>query len=231
MSDMREKFEAWALTQGWNTVDIGRRRHKEPDHYFEPVLHDDWKVWQAAWNARADAGTVENLKQALRDILHWTKEYSPSSMVAISAICELTLGESPNLHIKAAAKSLKRVTEKKVSVAPQPHALADEAIWLIWSNEHTGWWNPECIGYTSDINQAGHYTYQQAVDICGSEYPHGSDGVPDEIMVLSPKGRAALRQSRERDLRLIEFTRQSLGMSGDACTKADILQAFEERDR
>ena len=35
----------------------------------------------------------------------------------------------------------------------------------IWSFEHDQWWNPNSNGYTSDIDEAGEYTFDEAVEI------------------------------------------------------------------
>lgn len=37
---------------------------------------------------------------------------------------------------------------------------------LIWSNEHEGWWRPNRQGYTAHKHQAGFYTFDEAVNIC-----------------------------------------------------------------
>lgn len=39
-------------------------------------------------------------------------------------------------------------------------------VYLIWSNEHLGWWKPGKNGYTRDLSKAGHYSYHQAIEIC-----------------------------------------------------------------
>lgn len=40
--------------------------------------------------------------------------------------------------------------------------------YLIWSNEHNSWWKWHKRGYTTDIDQAGHYTKEAAVEICNT---------------------------------------------------------------
>jgi hypothetical protein len=37
---------------------------------------------------------------------------------------------------------------------------------LIWSFEHGQWWRDNCDGYTSDIEDAGRYSLQKAVQLC-----------------------------------------------------------------
>jgi hypothetical protein len=36
--------------------------------------------------------------------------------------------------------------------------------YLIWSHEHSGWWRPGGLGYSSDIDSAGRFT--RTLDIC-----------------------------------------------------------------
>jgi hypothetical protein len=38
--------------------------------------------------------------------------------------------------------------------------------WLIWSNEHKAWWKPGSSGYTNIARDAGHYSFEQARQIC-----------------------------------------------------------------
>jgi hypothetical protein len=54
--------------------------------------------------------------------------------------------------------------------------------WLIWSNEHSAWWGPECRGYPRDIASAGKYTLEHAINICTSRtWTYGQ--VPPETMI------------------------------------------------
>jgi len=41
----------------------------------------------------------------------------------------------------------------------------ENTLWLIWSNEHRGWWKPRSSGYTNDRDDAGVYTYEEALEI------------------------------------------------------------------
>jgi len=43
--------------------------------------------------------------------------------------------------------------------------------YLIWSNEHGAWWGPARTGYVQRIENAGHYTYDQALEICTEAMP------------------------------------------------------------
>jgi len=40
-----------------------------------------------------------------------------------------------------------------------------EDIYLIWSNEHAGWWGPGGAGYTRKLSQAGRYSQTEALRI------------------------------------------------------------------
>ena len=59
-------------------------------------------------------------------------------------------------------------------------------MYLIWSNEHGGWWRPAEIGYTTELGEAGRYTEERADDIV-SEAGDGPSGEPNEVMVVAPK--------------------------------------------
>ena len=56
--------------------------------------------------------------------------------------------------------------------------------YLIWSNEHRGWWLPNSNGYTADIKLAGIYCRDEALDIVrdATRFQWG-DGVPNELPV------------------------------------------------
>lgn len=67
----------------------------------------------------------------------------------------------------------------------QRRGLVD-TLYYIWSLEHEAWWRPERNGYTTDVNEAGLYTREQAADITldvippGTEIavPQGSENMP-----------------------------------------------------
>ena len=48
---------------------------------------------------------------------------------------------------------------------------ASEDQYLIWSNEHRGWWRAGRCGYTPGLMDAGRYTRDQAIEICGDAIP------------------------------------------------------------
>ncbi len=61
-----------------------------------------------------------------------------------------------------------------------------ETLWLIWSGEHKGWWNPERHGYTKSRKDAGLYAFDEACHICASANAHRKDDEePFETMVLA----------------------------------------------
>lgn len=57
--------------------------------------------------------------------------------------------------------------------------------YLIWSNEHLGWWKPGEWGYTTATHKAGRYSKARAEQIVAKAniVPHDP---PNEIMVLAP---------------------------------------------
>jgi hypothetical protein len=44
-------------------------------------------------------------------------------------------------------------------------------LYLIWSNEHGGWWKPGCHGYTKGLTEAGRFSRGQALGICRDSIP------------------------------------------------------------
>ena len=57
--------------------------------------------------------------------------------------------------------------------------------WLIWSNEHRGWWRPGHQGYTENRNEAGRYAFEEACTIVEGANKYLSAGeVPHEAMIL-----------------------------------------------
>ena len=67
--------------------------------------------------------------------------------------------------------------------------------YLIWSNEHQLWWRPNSRGYTSDLDQAGRYTRDEAIVISVTAHDGWGDGekVPDEIPVREEDALACQR--------------------------------------
>lgn len=63
--------------------------------------------------------------------------------------------------------------------------------WLIWSNEHQGWWRPQQCGYTDHKELAGRYPFEEAMEICINankhiEWEHTPDEkvpIPNEAMI------------------------------------------------
>jgi hypothetical protein len=47
----------------------------------------------------------------------------------------------------------------------------DTARYLVWSNEHRGWWRAGNHGYSTSLPKAGRYPRQEAIDICRRALP------------------------------------------------------------
>ena len=59
-------------------------------------------------------------------------------------------------------------------------AIGPEGLYVIWSNDHRGWWKPNEGGYTRDFFEAGLYSRQVALSLCiGAR--RVKDGIPDEL--------------------------------------------------
>lgn len=53
--------------------------------------------------------------------------------------------------------------------------------WLIWSNEHHAWWAADRCGYRKSPDDAGRYTFDDAMSIC--RVRSWTNGVPPETMI------------------------------------------------
>jgi hypothetical protein len=45
---------------------------------------------------------------------------------------------------------------------------------IIWSEEHKGYWKPNSMGYTNTIENAGRYDVDEAIQICAGANAYGS---------------------------------------------------------
>jgi hypothetical protein len=60
--------------------------------------------------------------------------------------------------------------------------MSDE--YLIWSNEHRGWWKAGECGYGAGLLDAGHYSRERALQICRTAVPTAAHiGMISEIPV------------------------------------------------
>jgi hypothetical protein len=57
--------------------------------------------------------------------------------------------------------------------------------YLIWSNEHRGWWKPNHHGYTTRADKAGQFSFEEAKQICDNANRYTRLG-QNEIMVEAP---------------------------------------------
>lgn len=70
--------------------------------------------------------------------------------------------------------------------------------WVIWSEEHGGWWMAGSLGYTQSLRRAGRYTEKQAKLIENTANRYLPEGRVNEVAMPDPwKG----RQADERDRR------------------------------
>lgn len=78
-------------------------------------------------------------------------------------------------------------TDPRVEFVPRP---TDEDLWVIWSHEHLAWWRPNQQGYTEDLELAGRYTKQAAMEIVTGTLPYGIEvPVPARSAELSGTSR------------------------------------------
>jgi len=59
--------------------------------------------------------------------------------------------------------------------------------WLIWSNKHDAWWNPDRNGYTPHVDRAGRYSLDEAAEICNkANLFRRETEEPNETMLPEP---------------------------------------------
>jgi hypothetical protein len=56
-------------------------------------------------------------------------------------------------------------------------------MYVIWSNEHKGWWRQNRLGYTKSIAEAGVYSRDDAVEITEQATWEWSGPTPNELPV------------------------------------------------
>lgn len=57
-------------------------------------------------------------------------------------------------------------------------------LYLVWSNEHMGWWMPGGWGYSPALRSAGRYTRDSALRICREAIPTAAHiGLISEVPV------------------------------------------------
>lgn len=67
--------------------------------------------------------------------------------------------------------------------------LTKDVWYLIWSNEHGAWWMPDNDGYTTDIDDAGRYSKNEANRVVLNSMMYGPkfDGQYTEVAVVAPR--------------------------------------------
>ena len=59
-------------------------------------------------------------------------------------------------------------------------------LWMIYSNEHKGWWRAARRGYTNSVLNAGEYSEAEAREICADANKHGTLANGDQFEVMHP---------------------------------------------
>lgn len=118
-----------------------------------------------------------------------TKKYGPGFALYCS-ICS-TKGEVrdriKDFIRKVRAEAIQEDRRRIETEANKHMDYLDRTLWLIWSNEHKGWWKANHKGYTQDLTEAGVYKYQEAVNIVyGANIAllYDNKAVPNEAMIL-----------------------------------------------
>ena len=59
--------------------------------------------------------------------------------------------------------------------------------YLIWSNEHRGWWKPSRHGYTTLTHRAGQFSVEEATEIVTNANRYSDKA--EEVMIEAPSKR------------------------------------------
>jgi hypothetical protein len=62
-------------------------------------------------------------------------------------------------------------------------AALESEVYLIWSHEHGLWWRPHSAGYCVAVDDAGWYSYDEAISICKQRDGFDPKERPSEVMV------------------------------------------------
>jgi hypothetical protein len=61
-----------------------------------------------------------------------------------------------------------------------------ERPWVVWSEEHGGWWRPGEHGYTHSLKEAGRFSMERAFEIEKNANKHLRNGVVNEVAMTDP---------------------------------------------
>ncbi len=96
-----------------------------------------------------------------------------------------------------------------------------EELFMIWSHKREAWWKQNLHGYASDMSEAGHFTFHQAVEIVRGAnicLPIKKNSRPEDSMVPVPnrptpsKTEEVEKAGREGiDSAVQKFLREELG--------------------
>jgi hypothetical protein len=88
-------------------------------------------------------------------------------------------------NLRTAMEDMEK-TIVRMALPPRVPLTGDR--WLVWSNEHNGWWRPGRAGYTEDMGQAGRFTFTEAQQIITDSARGGvqRNGLLAEYMLPDP---------------------------------------------
>jgi hypothetical protein len=61
-----------------------------------------------------------------------------------------------------------------------------DARYLLWSGAHSAWWRPGALGYTTDRDQAGRFTIEQAMRYIVASADSGDAGLVTRLVIDTP---------------------------------------------
>lgn len=159
--------------------------------------------------ATLEAELVDAERKAWDSLARW-KFWMFGYWAAYAVKLKRQLGRGREPFFKPLVLLARRVMAERYKVA----IGIDPDSYLIYSNLRAAWWRPDYSGYTSDLDQAGRYTREQAIGQCANGRDgYSAAGGPTEIPI------------RETDLVCAPGTLPSALVrqeDHDACTARDL---------
>ena len=98
MSDLREGFEAWALSRGLHTIRYAVGDTQGVGDYQDDYTSDAWAAWQASRQHDGHAEFVRAVMERVNEIFHCADSASLAETKAMKllALCDVELSKERN---------------------------------------------------------------------------------------------------------------------------------------
>jgi hypothetical protein len=106
-----------------------------------------------------------------------------------------------------------------MTTQPETPPGGDERYYLIYSREHNAWWRPNGAGYCNKTEDAGRYTYSDAIARCNSRSVDDPD-YPAEVLAACPDAMRALQDELDGANLQLDSEQQDHARAMDRLTDA-----------